>query len=123
MAEVSIGSIAQAAEELDQMHALYRRGGQERSMAPHIVYPDAICPHTGCRQQMQAIDFRLEAHGRSVHDPLVRAWWEDTGFVGRCPHCGGWIHFTIRAKRVVTAEEAARYPQLPDNWHALAIIL
>jgi hypothetical protein len=72
---------------------------------------------------MQAIDFRLEAHGRPVHDPLVRAWWDDTGFVGRCPRRGGRIHFTIRAKRAVTAEEAARYPQLSDNWHALATIL
>lgn len=123
MAEMSTGSSARAAEELDQMHALYRRGGQERSMAPHIVYPDAACPHAGCGQPMQAIDFRLEAHGRSVHDPLVRAWWDDTGFVGRCPRCGGWIHYTIRAKRAVTAEEAARYLQLPDNWHAIATIL
>jgi hypothetical protein len=124
MAEVSTGSMALAAEELDQMHALYRRGGQERSMAPYIVYPDAACPHAGCGQPMQAIDFRLEAHGRSIHDPLlVCAWWDDTGFVGCCPRCGGWIHFTIRAKRAVTAEEAAPYPQLPDNWHALATIL
>jgi hypothetical protein len=92
-------------------------------MAPHIVYADAACPHPGCGQPMQAIDFRLEDHGRTVHDPLVRAWWDDTGFVGRCPHCGSWIHFTIGAKRVVTDEEAARYPQLPDNWHDVATIL
>jgi len=72
---------------------------------------------------MQAIDFRLEAHGRAVHDPLVRAWWSDVGFAGRCPQCGGWIHFTIRAKRAITAAEAAQLPQLPDNWHTLATIL
>jgi hypothetical protein len=105
------------------MHTLYRQGGQERQMAPHIVYPDATCPHVGCGQHMQAIDFRLEDHGRAIHDPLVRAWWNDTGFVGRCPHCSGWIHFTIRAKRAVTAEEAAQYPQLPDNWHEVATVL
>jgi hypothetical protein len=111
------------AEERKAMHALYRQGGKERLMAPHIVYEEATCPHAGCEQRLQAIDFRLEAHGRSVHDPLVRAWWDDTGFVGRCPGCQGWIHFTIRGKRAVTAEEAAQLPQLPDQWHAAATIL
>lgn len=92
-------------------------------MAPHIVYPEAACPHSDCGQHMQAIDFRLEDHGRAIHDPLVRAWWNDTGFVGRCPHCGGWVHFTIRSKRAVTPEEATRFPKLPDNWHEGATIL
>jgi len=72
---------------------------------------------------MQAIDFRPEDHGRAVHDPLVLSWWNDTGFVGKCLRCGGWIHFTIGAKRAVTDEEAAWYPQLPDNWHDAATIL
>jgi hypothetical protein len=123
MAEISSGAITPTAEELNQMHDLYRQGGQERQMAPHIVYPEPTCPHVGCGEPMQAIDFRLEDHGRAVHDPLVRAWWNDTGFVGRCPHCDGWIHFTIRSKRAVSAEEAAKYPQLPENWHANATIL
>src|SRR5437016_2291529 len=90
------------AQELEEMHALYRQGGEERQMAPHIVYANPGCPHAGCPQQLHAIDFRLEAHGRGVHDPLVRAWWNDTGFAGRCPTCGGWIHFTIGAKRAIT---------------------
>jgi hypothetical protein len=111
------------AEDLEHMHAVYRRGGEERQMAPHVVYADPTCPHPGCGQRLQAIDFRLEAHGRAVHDPLVRAWWNDTGFAGRCPACGGWIHFTIRAKRALTADEAAGLPQLPDHWHAVATIL
>ena len=34
--------------------------------------------------------------------------WDDTGFVGRCPRCGGWIHFTIRGKRPISPEEAGR---------------
>src|SRR5205807_4219484 len=101
MAKMSTGAIAPDIEELDQMHALYRQGGQERQMAPHIVYADASCPHRGCQQPLQAIDFRLEAHGRAVHDPLVRAWWSDTGFAGRCPGCGGWMHFMIRGKRAI----------------------
>jgi hypothetical protein len=123
MAEVSARSTAPAPGELDRMHALYRRGGQERQTAPQIVYPDATCPHVGCGLPMQAIDFRLEDHGRAIHDPLVRAWWDDTGIAGCCPHCSGWIHFTIRAKGAVTAEEAAGCPQLPDDWHARATIL
>ena len=77
----------------------------------------------GCSQSMQALDFRLEEHGRAFDDPLVRAWWNDTGFAGQCPQCGGWIHFTIRAKTAITAEEAAKYPQLPENWHTRATIL
>jgi hypothetical protein len=115
--------MAPAAEGREQMHALYRQGGQEHQGVPQIVYPEAACPHAGCGEPMQAIDIRLEDHGCAVHDPLVRAWWDDTGFVGRRPHCGGWIHFSIRAKRAVNAEEASRYPQLPDNWHTVATIL
>jgi hypothetical protein len=72
---------------------------------------------------MQAIDFRLEDRGRNIDDPLVRAWWKDAGFAGRCPHCHGWIHFTIREKSAITAAEAALYPQLPDDWYASAPIL
>jgi hypothetical protein len=107
----------------DQMHAVYRQGGKERHMAPHVVYADAVCPHTGCDQRLQAIDFRLECYGRTLHDSLVRAWWDDAGFAGRCPACGGWIHFTIRAKRAISADEATRFLKLPDDWHSVATIL
>jgi hypothetical protein len=114
---------APSSSEIAEMHALYRRGGQERQMAPHAVYADAACPHAGCGRALQGIDFRLEAYGREVHDPLVRAWWDDTGFAGRCPGCGGWIHFTIRGKRALTAAEAMAFPQLPDDWASVALIL
>jgi hypothetical protein len=123
MAELSSDLTAQAAEELERMHTLYRRGGQERQMAPQIVYPEPTCPHADCGEPMQAIDFRLDGHGRAVHDSLVRAWWNDTGFVGQCPHCNRWIHFTIRSKRAITADEAARFSHLPDDWHAKATVL
>jgi hypothetical protein len=123
MIEAKTGSTPTATEELDRMHGLYRQGGQERQMAPHIVYPEPACPYDDCGQPLQAIDFRLEDHGRAVLEPLVRAWWNDTGFVGRCPHCGGWIHFTIRAKRAVTADQTAGYPHLPENWFEGATIL
>jgi hypothetical protein len=105
------------------MHALYREGGAQRAMAPHVVYVDAACPHRGCPQHLQAIDFRLEAFGRAVHDALVKAWWDDTGFAGRCPSCGGWIHFTIRGKQAIEAAAAAALPQLPTNWADEAVIL
>src|SRR6202023_940207 len=103
-------------QELEHIHALYRQGGRERGMAPHIVYVDEFCPH-GCGQRMQAIDFRVEAYGPVVHDPLVRAWGSDIGFAGKCPTCNRWVHFTIQTKRAITADEAAVLPKLPDDWH------
>jgi hypothetical protein len=123
MAKTFSDAPAPASEELNQMHDLYRQGGLARQIAPHIVYAEPTCLHVDCGEPMQAIDFRLEDHGRAVHDPLVRAWWNDTGFVGQCPHCGGWIQFTIRAKCAISADEAAQYPQLPDDWHAKATVL
>src|SRR5262245_33975183 len=81
MTEMSAGAVAPTAEELDQMHVRYRQGGQERQRAPHILYPEDSCPHHDCDRPMHAIDFRLEEYGRAVHDPLVRAWWNDIGFV------------------------------------------
>ena len=109
--------------DLERMHALYLKYGQERKKAPHVVYHESLCPNPNCGLKLQAVDFCLEHYGPSVHDPLVRAWWNDTGFAGRCPHCGGWIHFTVRAKSAVTAEQAAALPQLPDDWHKNAVIL
>ena len=92
-------------------------------MAPQVVYSDPACPHRGCACHLQAIGFRLENYGRSVHDPLVMAWWDDTGFAGRCPRCGGGIHFTVRGKRPISDEEAAHLPQLPADWDSNATIL
>ena len=109
--------------QLNEMHAVYRQGGAERAMAPHVVYQDGNCPHAGCKQSLHAIDFRLEAFGRDVHDALVRSWWNDTGFAGRCPSCSGWIHFTIRGKRAIDEAEAKTLPQLPDDWANEAIII
>jgi hypothetical protein len=111
------------AAQLEAMHTLYREGGAAHARAPHVIYRDALCPHEHCQQSLQAIDFRLEAFGRMVHDPLVRAWWNDTGFAGRCPGCGGWVHFTIRGKRAIEAAAAQSLPQLPENWADEAVIL
>ncbi len=105
------------------MHEVYRRGGKELQVAPHVVYEDGACPHPGCGRRMQAIDFRLERYGKDVHDTLVRAWWEDTGFAGRCPGCGRWIHFTIRDKRAIDEKQVLGLPRLPDDWHSGAVVL
>ena len=123
MTKVSRGTIGETDVDREQMHDLYRHGGEERQMAPHVVYRDSSCPREGCGQTLQAIDFPLEDHGRAIHDPLVRAWWNDTGFVGRCPGFGGWIHFTIRNKKAISDDEADGYPKLPENWHEGATIL
>jgi len=109
--------------ERERMHGLYLEGGRRRRMAPHVIYSDPMCPYEGCGCRLQAIDFRLENFGRSVHDPLVTAWWDDSGFAGRCPQCGGWIHFTVRGKRPIDEDEAARLPQLPDDWYSKATVL
>ncbi|MBI3463045.1 MAG: hypothetical protein HY000_08310 [Planctomycetes bacterium] len=109
--------------ELLWMHETYCRGSLEHRMAPHAVYPDPACPHAGCKQQLQGIDFRIEEHGPPLHDALLRAWWTDVGFAGRCPGCGRWVHFSIRAKRAITEEEARLLPQLPDGWADHAFIL
>jgi hypothetical protein len=109
--------------QLEEMHRIYREGGAKHGTAPHVIYHDATRPHDGCPQLLHALDFRLEAFGRAVHDPLVRAWWDDVGFVGRCPGFGGWVHFAIRGKRAVDEQEAQSLPQLPPNWADEAVIL
>lgn len=109
--------------ELDQMHQVYLEGGATHATALHVVYVDASCPNPDCVEHLQAIDFRLEAFGRAVHDALVKAWWDDTGFAGKCPTCGRWIHFTVRGKRAISDSEAAKLPQLPENWASEAVIL
>jgi len=111
------------AADLAAMHDVYRTGSEERVSPTQVVYQEPECPHPGCHQRLQAIDFRLEAFGRAVHDPLVRAWWADTGFAGRCPACHGWVHFTIRGKHAVNDDEAAKLPQLPDGWFDEAVVL
>jgi hypothetical protein len=111
------------AAQLEVMHDLYRKGGADRLMAPHVIYQEAPCPHEGCEQSLRAIDFRLKTFGSSIHDPLVRAWWSDVGFAGRCPACKGWVHFTIRSKRAVSDSDAGALPQLPANWAEKAVIL
>jgi len=106
-------------EELDRS---YREGGLRAMASPHVHYDDPHCPHAGCDHRMEWIDFKLELHGdpEGVYQPLVRAWWDGTGFVGRCPQCQGWIRFTTRALEAINAPDAGRFPRLPEGWHRIA---
>jgi hypothetical protein len=106
-------------EEFDR---IYREGGLRRMATPHVHYHDPLCPHPGCGHKMEWIDFQLELYGdpEGLYKTLVRAWWDGTGFAGRCPNCGGWIHFTSLRMQPLTEEQASQLPRLPEDWHTVA---
>jgi hypothetical protein len=108
--------------ELETLDRFYREGGLRAMASPHVHYDEPTCPHSGCTHQMEWINFKLELHGdpEGVYKPLVRAWWDGTGFVGRCPACRDWIRFTTLRMEAVDDAFAAQYPHLPDIWHTLA---
>lgn len=110
-------------EEIEELDRFYRAGGLQRMASPHIHYQDPGCPHPGCKHKMEWIDFQLELHDEpeGIYKPLVRAWWEGTGFAGNCPNCGGWIHFTTLHMAAITEDQAQHLPRLPDNWQAVAM--
>ena len=107
------------AEELDRY---YREGGLRNMASPHVHYHEPACPHPGCQQRMEWIDFQLELFDdpEGIFKPLVRSCWQGNGFVGKCPACGGWVRFTTMQMETVGDEQAGQYPRLPDNWHAVA---
>ena len=108
--------------ELEALDRFYCEGGLRAMASPHIHYDDVDCPHPGCGQRMEWIDFKLELHGapEGVDKPLVRSWWGGPGFAGRCPSCGGWLQFTTLGMVACDDEEAARLPQLPVGWASVA---
>jgi hypothetical protein len=108
--------------ELVVLDRFYREGGLRAMASPHVHYDDPACPHSGCTHQMEWIGFKLELHGdpEGIYKPLVRSWWEGRGFVGRCPGCSQWIQFTTLGTEAISEGRADQYPQLPDNWHAVA---
>ena len=108
--------------ELEALDREYCEGGLRAMASPRIHYDDADCPHAGCGQRMEWIDFKLELHGdpEGVYKPLVRSWWGGPGFVGRCPSCGGWIQFTTLGMVPRDDDDAAGLPHLPDNWSSIA---
>jgi hypothetical protein len=108
--------------ELEILDRFYREGGLRAMASPHVHYDEPKCPHLSCSHQMKWIDFKLELHGdpEGVYKPLVRAWWEGSGFVGRCPACQEWIRFTTLKMEPADDSLAVRFPQPPSNWHMLA---
>jgi len=88
----------------------------------HVHYDDPNCPHPGCVHKMGWIDFKLELHGdpEGVYKPLVRAWWDGTGFVGQCPSCKGWVRFSTLGMSTCDDGTAARLSKLPANWAEVA---
>ena len=108
--------------EVERLDQFYREGGLRVMASPHVHYDDPACPHPGCVQKTEWIDFKLELHNdpEGVYKPLVRSWWEGTGFVGRCPSCGGWVRFTTLGMAALDDDEARTGPQLPANWADVA---
>lgn len=108
--------------EIERLDRIYREGGLRVMASPHVHYGIPDCPHAGCGHKMEWIDFKLELHGDTerIYRPLVRSWWDGVGFVGHCPACGGWVHFTTLGMTARDEEAAGRIPQLPSNWAAIA---
>jgi hypothetical protein len=101
------------AAELEEMDRIYREGGLRQMASPHVHYGQPGCPH-GCGHRLEWIDFE------EVSSRLTLAWWDGTGFAGRCPTCKGWVHFTTLGMEAIDDAKAAKLPQLPDNWAAVA---
>ena len=82
--------------ELSELDRFYREGGLRATASPHVHYDESACPHPACGRRMEWIDFKLVLHGdpEGIDKPLVRAWWDGTGFAGWCPDCQGWVRFT-----------------------------
>src|SRR5512135_2449043 len=108
--------------EVERLDRINREGGLRAMATPHVHYDDPACPHPGCGHRMEWIDFKLELHGdvESVSKPLVRSWWEGTGFVGRCPACQGRVRFTTLGMSRCGDEDAGQFPHLPENWASVA---
>lgn len=115
-------NVTLSSQELVELDRFYRAGGLRQMASPHVHYQDSTCPHAGCTHKMEWIDFQLELYGdpEGIYKPLVTAWWDDTGFAGRCPSCGGWIHFTTLRMEGIDDAQSARLPRLPDQWHTVA---
>ena len=109
-------------EELSALDRIYREGGLRAMASPHVHYDDPNCPHPGCDQRLEWIDFKLELHGdpEGMDKPLVRAWWDGTGFVGRCPGCRKWVRFTTSKMEAVDESRASALPRLPTDWRSVA---
>src|SRR6185312_9844995 len=93
---------------------VYREAGLQ-AMAPVVIhYDEPSCPH-GCGAVLEWIAFNLDPVGQ---ESLVRAWWDGSGFAGRCPACRGWIWFTTAEMSPVDEDRA--WPRLADAWDQVA---
>lgn len=108
--------------ELQELDRIYREGGLRAMASPHARYDDPKCPHPGCDHRMEWIDCKLELHGdpEGISKPLVRAWWDGSGFVGRCPACRSWVRFTTLGMEAVGDDEATQSLRLPGDWPMVA---
>ena len=113
-----------APEEMIELDRIYREGGLRAMASPHVHYDSPNCPHPGCAQTMEWIDFKLELHGdpEGIYKPLVKAWWDGRGFIGGCPGCGNSIRFTTLKMEPAGEAEASPSPTLPTRWWTLAQI-
>ena len=108
--------------ETERLDQFYREGGLRAMASPHVPYDEPNCPHPGCGHVMEWIDFKLELHGdpQGIYQPLVRAWWDGTGFVGPCPAGGGLIRFRTLGMSAVDDDSKTGLPSLPEKWADLA---
>jgi hypothetical protein len=118
-------STAPTLSELAELDRFYREGGLQAMASPHVHYDDPRCPHSGCDQTMEWIDFKLELYNdpEQVYKPLVSSWWQGPGFAGRCPRCRGWIRFNTLHKDAINETEAERLPRLSEEWYTVARIV
>jgi hypothetical protein len=89
----------QSSAQLDEMHKLYRDEGAKRAMAPQVVYRDSGCPHSGCGQNLHAIDFRLEHSGALLTILWCAAGGTTAASPAVAPVVAGGFTFTIRGNR------------------------
>jgi hypothetical protein len=111
-----------SAQDIEELDRFYRTRGWRNLASPLVHYQESTCPHAGCTQKLEWIDFQLELFGdpEGIYKPLVTAWWDGTGFAGRCPACGGRVHFTTLRMRAPTDDEVQRLPRFPDQWQSVA---
>jgi len=116
-------SVTLGSNEIHNLDRFYREGGLKQMASPHVHYQDLACPHSGCGHKMEWIDFQLElfADADGIYKPLVKSWWEGTGFAGHCQQCDGRIRFTTLGMDAIADEEASTLPRLPDHWHTVAL--
>ena len=105
-------------EEIEKRIEEYRRISFERRLSPQVVYqpPFQVCPTPGCNQRIDGIHFQMEKWVQGADlDRFLKAWWCESGLVGRCPGCGNYILFGLTSK-IMVSNPNREDVVLPDNW-------